>query len=87
MRESRTPPGSRFRGNDRKPCRCRGEFACAVLAPLLTLSTPAWAHVHSINFDFVCTTDNSIPGLTLLPLLLLAGIGIARAVARHRKDR
>jgi hypothetical protein len=40
-----------------------------------------------VNFDFVCTTDDSIPGLTLLPFLLLAGIGIARAVARHHRDR
>ena len=50
------------------------------------LATPAWAHVHAVNFDFVCTTDTTLPGLTLLPFLLLAGIGIARAIARHRKD-
>ena len=57
-------------------------------ALLLTmLAPPAWAHVHAINFDFVCTTDETLPGLTLLPFLLLAGIGVARAVARHRKDR
>jgi hypothetical protein len=54
---------------------------------LAMLATPAWAHVHALNFDFVCTTDDSLPGLTLLPFLLLAGIGITRAVARHRKDR
>jgi hypothetical protein len=53
---------------------------------LAAIANPAWAHVHAVNFDFVCTTDDSIPGLTLLPFLLLAGIGIARAVARHRKD-
>ena len=54
---------------------------------LVTLATPAWAHVHSVNFDFFCTTNETLPGLTLLPFLLLAGIGIARAVARHRRDR
>jgi predicted transporter len=54
---------------------------------LAAIVNPAWAHVHAVNFDFVCTTDDSIPGLTLLPFLLLAGIGIARAVARHHRDR
>ena len=54
---------------------------------LATLANPAWAHVHAVNFDFVCTTNETMPGLTLLPFLLLAGIGIARAVARHRRDR
>ena len=58
------------------------------LAPLFAaIASPAWAHVHAVNFDFICTTNNTVPGLTLLPFLLLAGIGIARAVARHRKDR
>ena len=54
---------------------------------LATIASPAWAHVHAVNFDFVCTTSDTVPGLTLLPFLLLAGIGAARAVARHRKDR
>jgi len=54
---------------------------------LSMLATPAWAHVHKVNFDFVCTAGNALPGLTLLPLLLLAGIGVARAYTRHRKDR
>jgi hypothetical protein len=54
---------------------------------LAAIATPAWAHVHALNFDFVCTTDDTVPGLTLLPFLLLAGIGVTRAVARHRKDR
>ena len=52
-----------------------------------SLATPAWAHVHAVNFDFVCTTDEPLPGLTLLPFFLLAGVGVARAVSRHRKDR
>jgi hypothetical protein len=51
------------------------------------IASPTWAHVHAVNFDFVCTADETLPGLTLLPFLLLAGIGVARAVARHRKDR
>lgn len=54
---------------------------------LFAIASQARAHVHSVNFDIVCTTDNTVPGLTLLPFLLLAGIGVARAVARHRKDR
>lgn len=54
---------------------------------LATLAGPTRAHVHSVNFDFFCTTNETLPGLTLLPFLLLAGIGIARAVARHRRDR
>ncbi|MDA8257603.1 MAG: hypothetical protein M0Z99_18570 [Betaproteobacteria bacterium] len=58
------------------------------LAPLLAmLTTPAWAHVHAVNFDFVCSTDETLPGLTLLPFLLLAGLGIARGIQRHNKDR
>lgn len=54
---------------------------------LATLATPAWAHVHAVNFDFVCSSADSVPGLTLLPFLLLAGVGVVRAVARHRRDR
>lgn len=54
---------------------------------LAATATPAMSHVHSVNVDFVCTTGETLPGLTLLPFLLLAGIGVARAVARHRKDR
>lgn len=48
---------------------------------------PAWAHQHPIYFDIVCTTSDTMPGLVLLPFLLLAGIGVVRAVARHRKDK
>ena len=54
---------------------------------LAALATPAWAHQHQINFDIVCSSSDSIPGLTLLPFLLLAAAGVVRAVARHRKDR
>lgn len=54
---------------------------------LAGLTTPAWAHVHAINFDIICTSSDTVPGLALLPFLLLAGVGIVRAVARHRKDR
>ena len=54
---------------------------------LAAVASPAWAHVHAVNFDFVCTTADTLPGLVLLPFLLLAGIGVARAVARHRRDR
>ena len=57
-----------------------------LLLLLATLAAPAWAHVHAVNFDFVCTSDNSIPGLTLLPLLLLVGVGIVRAIHKHRKN-
>ncbi len=57
-----------------------------LLLLLATLATPALAHVHAVNFDFVCTSDNSIPGLTLLPLLLLVGVGIVRAIHKHRKS-
>ena len=49
--------------------------------------TPAWAHLHPLSFDFVCSTNDSIPGIGLLPFLLLAGVGVVRAVARYRKDR
>jgi hypothetical protein len=54
---------------------------------LAALVTPALAHQHPISFDIVCSTSDSVPGLVLLPFLLLAGIGIARAVARYRRDR
>ena len=57
-----------------------------LLLLLATLATPAWAHVHAVNFDFVCTSDNSIPGLTLLPLLLRVGVGLVRAIHKHRKN-
>jgi hypothetical protein len=54
---------------------------------LAAIASPVRAHVHTVNFDFVCTAGDALPGLTLLPLLLLTGIGVARALARHRKDR
>lgn len=54
---------------------------------LAALATPAWAHQHPINVDIYCVTSDTPTGLALLPFLLLVGVGIARAVARHRKDR
>lgn len=54
---------------------------------LIATSKPAWAHVHAANFDFFCTTSDTLPGLTLLPFLLLVGVGAVRAILRHRKDR
>lgn len=50
-------------------------------------AAPAWAHQHPVFIDVVCTTSDAVPGLVLLPFLVLAGAGIVRAVARHRKDR
>ncbi len=49
-------------------------------------SAPTFAHVHKVDMDIICTTTDAPPGLTLLPLLLLAGIGIVRAVLKQRKD-
>jgi hypothetical protein len=54
---------------------------------LAIISAPAFAHVHNIGMDIICTTTEVPPGLTLLPLLLLVGIGIVRAVRRQGKDR
>lgn len=50
-------------------------------------AAPAWAHHSPIHFDIVCTSGDVIPGLALLPFLLLVGVGIVRAVIRHRRDR
>jgi hypothetical protein len=58
-------------------------LSCLIAA----LATPAWAHQHPINIDIYCTSSVTLPGLALLIFLLLTGIGIVRAVARHRKDR
>lgn len=49
-------------------------------------AAPALAHVHNVGMDIICTTTDTPPGLTLLPLLLLVGIGIVRAVLKQRKD-
>jgi hypothetical protein len=54
---------------------------------LAASAVPAWAHHSPIHFDIVCTSSDVVPGIALLPLLLLAGVGIVRAVIRHRKDR
>lgn len=50
-------------------------------------ASPACAHVHNVGTDIICTTTDVPPGLTLLPFLLLIGVGAVRAVRRHRKDR
>ena len=53
---------------------------------LVGAAAPALAHVHNIGMDIICTTTDAPPGLSLLPLLLLVGIGIVRAVLKQRKD-
>lgn len=57
-------------------------LACLVLSGM---ATPALAHVHNVGLDIICSTSDSPPGLTLLPLLLLVAIGIVRALLRHKK--
>lgn len=57
------------------------------LALLAGAATPALAHVHNVGMDIICTTTDSPPGLTLLPLLVLVAVGIVRAVLRHKKGR
>jgi hypothetical protein len=50
-------------------------------------AAPAWAHHSPIHFDIVCSSGDTVPGIALLPFILLVGVGIVRAVIRHRKDR
>jgi hypothetical protein len=57
-----------------------------VVTLLAVASAPTFAHVHNVGMDIICTTTDTPPGLTLLPLLLLVGIGIVRAVLKQRKD-
>ncbi len=52
-----------------------------------TMAAPALAHHGPIYPDIVCTTSDAVPGIVLLPFLLLAAVGVVRAVVRHRKDR
>jgi hypothetical protein len=59
--------------------------ALTLLAMLMAL--PAWAHHSTIHMDIVCSSGDVIPGLAPLPFLVLVGVGIVRAVIRHRKDR
>ena len=54
---------------------------------LAAMAAPAAAHHAPLHLDPVCTSSDAVPGLVLLPFLLLAGVGIVRAVRRHRKDR
>lgn len=57
-----------------------------ITAALLAVApAPTFAHVHNVGMDIVCTTSDAPPGLTLLPLLLLVGVGIVRAILRQRK--
>jgi hypothetical protein len=58
-----------------------------LLVMLGASAAPAWAHHSPIHLDIVCTSGDVIPGLALLPFLLLVGVGIVRAVIRHRRDR
>jgi hypothetical protein len=58
-----------------------------VLFMLAASAAPAWAHHSPIHFDIVCTRGDGVPGIALLPFLLLVAVGIVRAVVRHRKDR
>lgn len=55
------------------------------------VAAPALAHHSPLHLDplqlAICTSSDAVPGLVLLPFLLLAGIGVVRAVRRHRKDR
>ena len=55
------------------------------LALSVGAATPALAHVHNVGMDIICSTTDSPPGLTLLPLLVLVAIGAVRAVLRQRK--
>jgi MYXO-CTERM domain-containing protein len=55
------------------------------LALFVGAATPALAHVHNVGMDLICSTTDSPPGLTLLPLLVLVAIGAVRAVLRQRK--
>lgn len=57
------------------------------IALLAGATAPALAHVHNIGMDIICSTADSPPGLTLLPLLVLVAVGIVRAILRHKKGR
>lgn len=59
----------------------------ALLLVLVLLASQAWAHHSTIHLDIVCISGDVIPGLALLPFLVLVGVGIVRAVVRHRRDR
>ncbi len=63
------------------------KHAALLPACLAVPAAPALAHVHNVGMDIICSTTDSPPGLTLLPLLLLVAVGIVRAVLRHKKDR
>lgn len=56
----------------------------AVAAPALARHSPL--HLDPLQLA-ICTSSDTEPGLVLLPFVLLAGVGIVRAIRRHRKDR
>jgi len=49
----------------------------------LAFQAPAWGHHSLVHVDVICTDGGSVPGLVLLPFVVLAAVGIVRAVARH----
>jgi hypothetical protein len=46
------------------------KHAALLPACLAVPAAPALAHVHNVGMDIICSTTDSPPGLTLLPLLL-----------------
>lgn len=53
----------------------------------MALQAPAWGHHSPVHISVDFTGIESVPGLALIPFVVLAAVGIVRAVVRHRKDR